>query len=925
MTAYKDTKRMQLLGRWGEWACRHWGKALLIALGITLGLGFGISRLNLELSFYSIMPSGSPQVRDLKKITESFPAANSIIVVLEADATDPDAEAKVTRAADALAAEVSRPEYAQYIARVQANLDLDYFRSHGLMLSDDEDIARMERLFADLNLVPFFRSLNDDFEREYSGNEEKLSEDENEATARIEGLAGLLNLASRASGGVDPETGEVAAGLDRFLFGSPYFLSRDSSKALLIIQPTFDINDFAVYTRFVPRLERILKERASALGVSAGLTGLLVVGKDEMVTSEQGLAGSMLIAVVLILVLLIVSFRMYSVPLIAGLPLILGLVWTAGLTGWVLERLNIMTAMYMVALLGLGIDYAIHLLTTFTQERSAGTGVPEALKASMRKSGSGILTGALTTAIAFFALTVAESEVVRELGLVAGMGILAELFSMFILIPALLGARTWRLARRGKAEPALLARLTWNLGFMSQLGTRVKQRPLCALLIPLACGLLLATQAGRVEVEGNLMNMEAKGLESVELQDLMVEEFGMAPDMLSITTRDLEELRDLEKKLEKLASVKDVESLAAFYPSSEEQERRTRRALEFSAEAASRSAGSALDASALAEEIRRLEDNLLEMSDLAFMSGLDRLQHTLEKITGRDESGAKVRTTGLDRLLAALETEENPAVGGRTGLIDFQARFVHLLREKLLAMSSAEQITLDMVPAEWRDSYISADGRDFLLNIIPTQNPWQRQYREILTAQVKTVTPGATGMVLAADQMIQIAEQDGLRAALVALLVIFVVLVLDFRNVKLSLLTLFPLLLSFVSLFGIMALAGIKFDFVNIIAVPLLIGIGIDDAVHVNHRYLVEGPGRMNIVIAATGKAVLLTSLTTIIGFASFIPSIMRAMRSTGIVLSVAMALAFIFSVTFHPAALLITAEKLGLNIDPWKRGRSKT
>jgi predicted RND superfamily exporter protein len=240
-------------------------------------------------------------------------------------------------------------------------------------------------------------------------------------------------------------------------------------------------------------------------------------------------------------------------------------------------------------------------------------------------------------------------------------------------------------------------------------------------------------------------------------------------------------------------------------------------------------------------------------------------------------------------------------------------------------MSSAEQITLEMVPEMWRDSYISADGRDFLLNILPTQNPWQRQYREILTAQVETVTPGATGMVLAADQMIQIAEQDGLRAALVALLVIFAVLVLDFRSVKLSLLTLFPLLLSFLSLFGIMALAGIRFDFVNIIAVPLLIGIGIDDAVHINHRYLVEGPERMDTVIAATGKAVLLTSLTTIIGFASFIPSIMRAMRSTGIVLSLAMALAFIFSVTFHPAALLITAEKLRLNIDPWKRGRNKT
>jgi predicted RND superfamily exporter protein len=119
-----------------------------------------------------------------------------------------------------------------------------------------------------------------------------------------------------------------------------------------------------------------------------------------------------------------------------------------------------------------------------------------------------------------------------------------------------------------------------------------------------------------------------------------------------------------------------------------------------------------------------------------------------------------------------------------------------------------------------------------------------------------------------------------------------------------------------------MAVAGIKFDFINIIAIPLLIGIGIDDAVHINHRYLLEGKGQIDRVVGKTGRAVLLTSLTTIIGFASFIPSIMRAMRSTGIVLSIAMALAFLFSILFYPSVLVIMAEKLSWALYPWKRRR---
>jgi len=172
-------------------------------------------------------------------------------------------------------------------------------------------------------------------------------------------------------------------------------------------------------------------------------------------------------------------------------------------------------------------------------------------------------------------------------------------------------------------------------------------------------------------------------------------------------------------------------------------------------------------------------------------------------------------------------------------------------------------------------------------------------------------------MILAADQLIKIAEQDSVRSMIAALIAVFLILLIDFRNLRMALLTFLPLLLSFGSLWGIMALAGIKFDFINIIAIPLLVGIGIDDSVHINHRYLLEGRGRMTETLARTGSAVALTTLTTMIGFSSFIPSVMRAMRSTGIVLTLAMALAFVFSVLFHPSLLLIVSERLGWNLEP--------
>ena len=911
---------MKLLGKWGKWASIHWGKTLLIALGITLIMGIGASRLKLEMTFYSMMPKGSQQVRDMKRIIENFPAASSIVVVLEAKEKDDRAQAEIAvkKAVDILSRELLKSEFSEYIIRVQGKLDIDFFKEHGLMLSKAEDIERVRRMYSNINLVPLFSHLNDDFEREYSGDEEKLSDDEELAIAQFEGLEQILKVmeSSAASERISAEA--ASASIERFLFGSPYYLSRDSTMALLFIQPTFTINDFMLYAEIIPLMEKMIKERTETLGVSAGLTGMLVVGKDEMVTSEQGLALSMLIAVMLILLLMILSFRMYSVPFISGIPLFVGIMWTMGLAGFTIKRLNIMTAMYMVVLLGLGIDYAIHLLTSFMQERDDGNDFTTSVGNSLKKSGAGIFTGALTTAVAFFMLVIARSNVVRELGVVAGFGILSELVAMIIMVPALLGFRNHRLVKKGKSESKLLEKFTPGFSIISSLGTKIKGRPALFIFLMLAAGILLATQAGKVDVEGNMMKMEAKGLESIELQDRMVEEFGMAPDVMSITMTDLDKMRPLGKRIKKLASVKAVESLIPYYPSVKEQFVRAGLVEKFKGEIAPQSPEDSVDTGLLIEEIYRLEDNLLEMSDLAFMAGMDRMFHKLNILTGRNEEGQKVAETVIDRLIAAIE--ENPE--SAEGLAYFQRAFVPSFKEKLINMANTEEIIPDMIPPFILDSFRSRDGKNYLMNVIPTQNPWDEEYRKVFTGQLETITDKATGMVLAANQMLEIVNQDGIKAAIAALIAIFILLIIDFRNIKLSLVTLLPLLLAFLSLFGIMAITGIKFDFVNIIAVPLLIGIGIDDVVHFNHRYLLEGKGNMDRVVAKIGRAVLLTTITTIIGFGSFIPSIMRAMRSTGIVLSIAMALAFLYSILLHPAVLIILTEKLRLNIKPWNFNR---
>ena len=912
--------REKMLGRWARWSIENRGKAFLIVLGLTILIGFGMTSLRMEMTFYSILPDKSNKVRDLQRIVEEFPAASGILVVVDGRSmSDPtEAEKAVKRTIDDLINEYSGEKYKPYISGTTGKMDMSIFREHGLMLTKIEDLERLKKTYTDLNLVPLIRHINDDFETEYSGNSEKLEDDEARAVGQFKGLGQILQLIDDASVGKQVSIENLETALDAYMLGDEYIMSNDNRMGLMIVQPTFTINDISILRPGVDSIEAGAKKIAAEQSIKAGVTGFTVIGRDEMVSSEKGLVWSSILALIMILGLLILVFRMFSVPFIAGLPLLIGILWAIGLSGYFLDRLNIMTAMYIVALLGLGIDYAIHLLSAYIQERDNGVDFKAAVENSLVKSGAGILTGAMTTAAAFFTLTIAKTGIMQELGIVAGLGILSELAIMIFMIPPLLAHREQRLVKKGKTEKKLFSKVKIKSDAAAGIGKLIIKAPVTIAIILLLVIAGFAFRVKDISLQKNILEMEAKGLESVHLNDEMVREFGMAPDGLSIISGDLEEVRNLSEKLKDLSSVKSVDSLSEFYVREDEFIERGDSIREFITALDKVSPLETVNRGELLEELYRLESNLIEIGDMAYMGNMNRLVSVLGEVTGINREGVKTEKTSFDSLFASLE---NPGKTQETQALEQLQNVLFIsMDQRVRNMAGPGKVTVDMLPQNIRDSMISKDGSSFLIMINPTQSPWEGDFRDIYTSQIGSVTDKATGTILAGDQLTIMAEQDGVRAAVLALIVIFIIMIIDFRNIKLTLLTMMPLIASFVTLFGFMGLTDIKFDFLNIIVVPLLIGIGIDDAVHINHRYLKEGKGKMDLVIARTGTALLLTTLTTIFGFASFIPSIMRAMRSTGIVLTLAMTIAFLYSVLLHPAVLIIVHEKWGWNLSPWRK-----
>jgi predicted RND superfamily exporter protein len=152
--------------------------------------------------------------------------------------------------------------------------------------------------------------------------------------------------------------------------------------------------------------------------------------------------------------------------------------------------------------------------------------------------------------------------------------------------------------------------------------------------------------------------------------------------------------------------------------------------------------------------------------------------------------------------------------------------------------------------------------------------------------------------------LINYISADGKLATLLTLVVVFLLLLADFRKVSIVLITMIPLIIGAVWMVGLLNTIGQQLTLVNVMAIPMIIGIGIDFGVHFMHRYRHEGPGQIRTVVASTGKAIMITSMTTMIGFGTLLLAKYRGMGSMGLLLVLGVGACFLTTVWFLPAIL---------------------
>jgi len=365
-------------------AMRH-SRWTLIGVGIVTLISLVlVEHLTIRMNWTDLLPEHNQPAMRYREIGERF-GETTIAVVLEGD-----------RDAIVAMAEELEPRLAgmDELRNVFGKMPVEFIRDHGFVLTRPEQFDRMLDMFSDWSLTGAIRGINDDYEREYTSSEANMSRDEVEIARSMLGITRSLELISRClSGEGTPEM--MAEAADAFSIGEPWLLSLDRQMLIITCTPIYSTNEIDLAIETVAEVEEIVEEVAAGHpGVYASLTGIAKIGQDEMHSVGIYTQLLSLVALIIIYLLLAKSFSGKGLPLLALAPLLIGVLWALGALKIIYGSLNIMTAMMMLVLIGLGIDFSIHLVTRFREEMAGGSGMEGSLKVMLGRSGVGVITGA---------------------------------------------------------------------------------------------------------------------------------------------------------------------------------------------------------------------------------------------------------------------------------------------------------------------------------------------------------------------------------------------------------------------------------------------------------------------------------------------------------------------------------------------------
>lgn len=673
-----------------------------------------------------------------------------------------------------------------------------------------------------------------------------------------------------------------------------YLWSED--KRLLLVLGTVK-GDSESFIRFKRPIEGIRKEirelRQQYPGIKAGVTGDPALEYDEVTAAKRDTGLATIISLVGVALLLVVVFRGVLRPFLGTIALVMGVCWAFGFAAITVGHLNMLSMVLAPMLIGIGMDYGIHLLARYEEERGHGHDIRDALERAVEGAGPGILHAAITTAVALFTLMLTRISALRELGFITGSGLLLTLLSTFIVFPPLLLLWDRRGPRMALVSPSLSLRPP---GFLEAW----YRRPRTVLVLSGVATAVALYALSSVGFDGNILRLQAEGTESVTWELKIIKNSERSISYGVILANTLDEVRQKTRALESLPSIGKVESIATILPENQNSKL------------------------SILRELRPILDGVsLEASSLAPI-GLDGLLETLSRIKAKMltpeavekwEREDKLPLEMMGRVRRLIEEFESSVkqhdpeeVRGR--LSAYQGELFRDLRDKMALLAKAVAsgpVVMDDLPRDLKKQFVGRNG-SFLLRVYPRHNPWELASQAAFVADLRRVDPEAIGDPVEAHEVIAAMKRGYQQVGIYALIGVAILMLLNFRDLRYFLLAKVPLLVGAVWTAGLMQLFRLKFNLANLIIIPLIVAPGVENGLLIVHRYREENESA--VLPRSMGKGVTLSSLTTMVGFGSLMIAHHRGAFSIGLLVTLGVGSVLAVSLTLLPALLILAAKQ---------------
>ncbi|MFM9958231.1 MAG: MMPL family transporter [Phycisphaerales bacterium] len=621
-----------------------------------------------------------------------------------------------------------------------------------------------------------------------------------------------------------------------------------------------------------------LKKQGEFAGVEAGVTGVPVIEADETAQSMRDGERAGLLSLAGIVLLMLIAYRGVVVPVMATLSLLIGVAWAFAWATLAVGHLQLLSVTFAAMLMGLGIDVAIHLVARLELAHPSHDDLRSAVAAVFRGVGPGIVTASVTVAAGAGAMALTPFDGVAEMGIIAAGGILLCTAAIMCALPAMLMLLKDP-ARRLRAHDGGESR-----AFLGSFGRLLYVKPWMVIVPAAALTVIAAAAATRVGYDTDLQNLMPSGTESVAWQRRLERDDERSVWHAVVLARDAEEARAVTLRLRSLLEVGDVGGAGMLFQSDE-------------------------DLKAKQEVLQALPDEYFyrdamretpEPSVQALRGVCASVVKTFEKTDAGLASAARALSEQSDEvLLAALNTYANDR--GKLSTL-------------LLALRGAAPVPPERLPAALRETMVAPDG-SLLLRVYPKASDGggsvlAPQRLGPFASAVLAAAPNATGPSIQIHESTKLITGAYRDAALYALAAIVLILLIDFRNLGDTLCALLPVGVGAVLMLAVMALLGMALNLANLIVMPLIVGIGVGCGVHAVRRWRLQPNDPPPGLAGGSGRAITLTTLTTVLGFAALIPGEHLGIKSLGIVMSLGLVMVWGVTVVVLPGVLVVRGRQ---------------